>query len=53
MSISQLVLVTKNSYSAHNKFSENTQVVDRTGKPVGENSSNAQIRRPYLMNRDR
>ena len=38
MSISQLVLVS---------FSENTQaekVVDRTGKPVGENSSNAQIR---------
>ena len=30
----------------HSKFSENTQaekVVDRTGKPVGENSSNAQI----------
>ena len=39
MSISQL--------SAHSKFSENTQdekVVDRTGKPVGESSSNAQIR---------
>ena len=34
-------------YSAHSKFSENTQaeqVVDRTGKLVGENSSNAQIR---------
>ena len=33
--------------SAHSKFSGNTQaekVVDRTGKPVGENSSNAQIR---------
>ena len=37
----------RNTYSAHSKFSENTQaekVVDRTGKPVGENSSNAQIR---------
>ena len=47
--------VTRNTYSAHSKFSENTQaekVVDRTGKPVGENSSNAQLR-PYLMNRDR
>ena len=46
MSISQLG-VTRNTYSAHSKFSENTQaekVVDRTGKPVGENSSNAQIR---------
>ena len=39
--------VTRNTYSAHSKFSENTQaekVVDRTGKPVGESSSNAQIR---------
>ena len=39
--------VTRNTYSAHSKFSENTQtekVVDRTGKPVGENRSNAQIR---------
>ena len=39
--------VTRNTYSAHSKFSENTQaekVVDRIGKPVGENSSNAQIR---------
>ena len=39
--------VTKNTYSAYSKFSENTQaekVVDRTGKPEGENSSNAQIR---------
>ena len=39
--------VTRNTYSAHSKFSENTQaekVIDRTGKPVGENSSNAQIR---------
>ena len=38
--------VTRNTYSAHSKFSENTQaerVVDRTGKLVGENSSNAQI----------
>ena len=39
--------VTRHTYSAHSKFSENTQaekVVDRTGQPVGENSSNAQIR---------
>ena len=39
--------VTRNTYSAHSKFSENTQaekVVDRTGKPVRESSSNAQIR---------
>ena len=39
--------VTRNTYSAHSKFSENTQaekVVDRTGKPEGENSSSAQIR---------
>ena len=38
---------TRNTYSAHSKFSENTRtekVVDRTGKPVGENSYNAQIR---------
>ena len=39
--------VTRNTYSAHSKFTENTQaekVVDRTGTLVGENSSNAQIR---------
>ena len=39
--------VTRNTYSAHSKFSEITQaekMVDRTGKPVGESSSNAQIR---------
>ena len=39
--------VTRNTYSAHSKFSENTQaekMVDRTGKPVGKNSSNAQIK---------
>ena len=39
--------VTRNTYSAHSKCSENTQaekMVDRTGKPVGESSSNAQIR---------
>ena len=38
---------TRNTYSAHSKFSENTQaeqVVNRTGKPVGENGSNAQER---------
>ena len=48
MSTSQLVLVSRETlYSAHSKFSENTQaekVVDRTRKLVGENSSNAQIR---------
>ena len=39
--------VTRNTYSAHNKFPAITQaekVIDRTGKPVGESSSNAQIR---------
>ena len=39
--------VTRNPYSAHSKFSENTQaekVVDRTGKPEERDSSNAQIR---------
>ena len=39
--------LTRNTYSAHSKFSENTQaekVVDRSGKLVGESSSNAQIR---------
>ena len=37
----------KNTYSAHNKFSENIlaeKMVDRTRKPVGESSSSAQIR---------
>ena len=36
----------RNTDSAHSKFSENTQaekMVDRTGKLVGESSSNAQI----------
>ena len=49
MSISQLVLVSRETRTvlAHSKFAENTQaekVVDRTVKPVGESSSNAQIR---------
>ena len=38
--------VTRNTYSAHSKVSENTQaekVVDRSGKPEERNSSNAQI----------
>ena len=38
--------VTRNTYSAHSKFFANTQaekMVDRTGKPVGESSSSAQI----------
>ena len=37
----------RNTYSAHSKFSAITQaekMVDRTGKPVGESSSSAQIR---------
>ena len=39
--------VTRNTYSAHSKFSENAQaekMVDRTGKLLEGNSSNAQIR---------
>ena len=39
--------VTRNTYSAYSKFSENTQaekVVDRSGKPEERDSSNAQIR---------
>ena len=39
--------VTRNTYSAHSKFSENTRaekVVDRSGKPDERNSSNPQIR---------
>ena len=39
--------VSRNTYIAHSKFSENNQaekVVERTGKLVGESSSNAQIR---------
>ena len=39
--------VTRNTYSARSKFSENTQadkVVGRSGKPEERNSSNAQIR---------
>ena len=39
--------VTRNTYSAHSKFSENTQaekVVDGSGKPDERSSSNAQIR---------
>ena len=42
-----LVLGVRNPFSAHSKFSENTQaekVVDRTGKPDERDSSNAQIR---------
>ena len=39
--------VTRNTHSAHSKFSENTQAekaVDRSGKPEERDSSNAQIR---------
>ena len=38
--------VTRNTYNAHSKFSENTQaekVVDRTGKPVGERNVDQSI----------
>ena len=38
--------VTRNTYSAHSKFSENTRtekMVDGSGKPDERNSSNAQI----------
>ena len=45
--IDQFGFGVRNTYSAHSKFSENTQaerMVDRTGKPVGESSSSAQIR---------
>ena len=41
--------VTRNTYSAHSKFSEHTRtekMVDGSGKLVGESSSNAQIRTP-------
>ena len=48
MSIIQLVLVSRETRTVLTaSFLKNTQaekVVDRTGKPVGENSSNAQIR---------
>ena len=47
--------VTRNTYSARSKFSENIQaekVVDGSGKPDERNSSNAQIGL-YLKNRDR
>ena len=39
--------VTRNTYNAHSKFSENTQtekMVDRSGQPDERNSSDAQIR---------
>ena len=48
--------VTRNTYSAHSKFSENTRtekMVDRSGKPDERDSSNEQIRTFYLKNRDR
>ena len=47
--------VTRNTYSAHSNFSDNTQaekVVDRSGKPQERDSSNAPIR-IYLKNGDR
>ena len=47
--------VTRNTYSAHSKFSESTQaenVVDGSWKPEERNSSNAQIR-TYLKNTDK
>ena len=45
--IDQFSFGVRNTYSAHNQFPAITQaekMVDRTGKPVGENSSSAQIR---------
>ena len=45
--IDQFSFGVRNTYSAHNQFPAITQaekVVDRTGKFVGENSSNAQLR---------
>ena len=46
---------TRNTYSAHSKFSENTEaekMVDRTGKLVGESSSNAEIRTLFHEQRE-
>ena len=45
--IDQFCFGVRNTYSAHNQFPAITQaerMVDRTGKPVGERSSSAQIR---------
>ena len=45
--IDQFSFGVRNTYSAHNQFPAITQaekMVDRTGKPVGESSSSAQIR---------
>ena len=45
--IDQFSFGVRNAYSAHNRFPAITQterMVDRTGKPVGESSSSAQIR---------
>ena len=45
--IDQFSFGVRNAYSAHNQFPAITQaekMVDRTGKPVGESSSSAQIR---------
>ena len=45
--IDQFSFGVRNTYSAHNQFPAITQaekMVDRTGKPVGEISSSAQIR---------
>ena len=46
--------VTRNTYSAHSKFSENTRtekMVDGSGKPEERNSSNAQIRTLFVEQR--
>ena len=45
--LDQFCFGVRNAYSAHSKFSENTQaekMVDGSGKPVERDSSNAQIR---------
>ena len=44
--IDQFSFGVRNTYSAHNQFPAITQaekIVDRTGKPVGESNSSAQI----------
>ena len=52
--IDQFSFGVRNTYSAHNQFLAITQaekMVDRTGKPVGESSSSAQIRTLFAEQR--
>ena len=54
--IDQFSFGVRNTYSAHSKFSENTQaekMVDRTGKPRGERTAPVHRLGPCLMNRDK